>query len=132
MISSKTFLFLVGLSILPYPSSSFSPVSTVKHLPSSPFGLAHHLRSKISSLQMAKVGVYFGTSTGSTETVAEMIVSEFGGDVAAGPFDIDTLRGEVAKSFGNHDAIVVGTPTWNTGADTERSGTGWDEICEQS
>eukprot|EP00591_Stephanopyxis_turris_P010132 CAMPEP_0195511978 /NCGR_PEP_ID=MMETSP0794_2-20130614/4112_1 /TAXON_ID=515487 /ORGANISM="Stephanopyxis turris, Strain CCMP 815" /LENGTH=213 /DNA_ID=CAMNT_0040639687 /DNA_START=295 /DNA_END=932 /DNA_ORIENTATION=+ len=57
-----------------------------------------------------------------------MIVSEFGGDVAAGPFDIDTLRGEVAKSFGNHDAIVVGTPTWNTGADTERSGTGWDEI----
>lgn len=25
-------------------------------------------------------------------------------------------------------AIVVGTPTWNTGADTERSGTGWDEI----
>jgi flavodoxin I len=23
---------------------------------------------------------------------------------------------------------VVGTPTWHTGADTERSGTGWDEI----
>lgn len=23
---------------------------------------------------------------------------------------------------------VVGTPTWNTGADTERSGTGWDEL----
>ena len=22
----------------------------------------------------------------------------------------------------------MGTPTWNTGADTERSGTGWDEI----
>ena len=24
--------------------------------------------------------------------------------------------------------MIVGTPTWNTGADTERSGTGWDEI----
>jgi len=23
---------------------------------------------------------------------------------------------------------VVGTPTWNTGADSERSGTGWDEV----
>ena len=26
------------------------------------------------------------------------------------------------------DALIVGTPTWNTGADVERSGTGWDEI----
>jgi flavodoxin len=30
--------------------------------------------------------------------------------------------------FGQHDAIIVGTPTWNTGADTERSGTGWDDL----
>lgn len=26
------------------------------------------------------------------------------------------------------DALIVGTPTWNTGADIERSGTGWDEL----
>merc|ERR1712128_244010 len=26
-----------------------------------------------------------------------------------------------------HDSIIVGAPTWNTGADDERSGTGWDE-----
>jgi len=32
------------------------------------------------------------------------------------------------KKFAEYDALVVGTPTWNTGADSERSGTGWDEI----
>jgi len=32
------------------------------------------------------------------------------------------------KKFGEYDALVVGTPTWNTGADSERSGTGWDEV----
>ena len=26
-----------------------------------------------------------------------------------------------------HDCLLVGCPTWNTGADTERSGTDWDE-----
>jgi len=30
--------------------------------------------------------------------------------------------------FKTDEALIVGTPTWNTGADSERSGTGWDEI----
>lgn len=78
-------------------------------------------------LLAAKIGVFFGTSTGSTEGVAEMIASEFGSD-ADGPFEIDGIQGSVAKKFAEYDALVVGTPTWNTGADSERSGTGWDEI----
>ncbi len=56
-----------------------------------------------------------------------MIAEEFGDD-AEGPFEIDDLQGSVAKTFANYDALIVGTPTWNTGADVERSGTGWDEI----
>jgi len=76
---------------------------------------------------MAKVGIFFGTSTGSTETVADLLAEEFGDD-AEGPFDIETLEGPVKDFFGKYDALVVGTPTWNTGADSERSGTGWDEL----
>jgi hypothetical protein len=38
------------------------------------------------------------------------------------------LKGSVAAAFAKYDSLVVGTPTWNTGADMERSGTGWDEI----
>lgn len=75
----------------------------------------------------AKVGIFFGTSTGSTQSVADMIKKELGDD-ADGPFDIETLEGSVADNFGKYPALIVGTPTWNTGADRERSGTGWDEI----
>lgn len=38
------------------------------------------------------------------------------------------MQGSVAAKFAEFDSLVVGTPTWNTGADEERSGTGWDEI----
>jgi hypothetical protein len=78
----------------------------------------------------AKIGVIFGTSTGSTETVASLIAEEFGSD-AEGPLDIDDLAessDSLKGAFDKYDALIVGTPTWNTGADTERSGTSWDEI----
>ena len=74
-----------------------------------------------------KVGIFFGTSTGSTGQIADMICDQFDGD-AEGPFDIDEIQGSIAKKFAEYDALIVGTPTWNTGADTERSGTGWDEV----
>jgi flavodoxin I len=80
-----------------------------------------------SSSALDAVGIFFGTSTGNTETIADMI-KEALGDEAEGPFDVDSLEGSVNDNFGKYDALIVGTPTWNTGADTERSGTGWDEI----
>jgi len=81
----------------------------------------------VSTLDMASVGIFYGTSTGSTEDVADQLKDVFGDD-ADGPFDVDALEGTVKENFEKYDAIVCGTPTWNTGADTERSGTGWDEI----
>jgi len=78
-------------------------------------------------LLAAKVGIFFGSSTGNTESVADMICGELGED-AEGPFDIDEIQGAVGEKFAAYDALIVGTPTWNTGADSERSGTGWDEI----
>jgi len=86
----------------------------------------HHAASS-TSLGMANVGIFYGTSTGSTEDVADQIKDAFGDD-ADGPFDVDALEGSVRENFEKYDAIICGTPTWNTGADTERSGTGWDEI----
>lgn len=75
----------------------------------------------------AAVGIFFGTSTGSTQEAANFIYEALGSDIAAEPEDIETLE-DVAAAFSAHDALIVGTPTWNTGADVERSGTGWDEI----
>jgi len=73
------------------------------------------------------IGIFFGTSTGCTEEAAHLISAEFG-DAASEPIDIDEAAGSVAVQFAKFDSLVVGTPTWNTGADTERSGTGWDEL----
>jgi flavodoxin I len=71
------------------------------------------------------VAVFFGTSTGNTEDVASLICAKYG---CAGPFPIDEHEGSLAGDFGKYDGLIVGTPTWNTGADSERSGTAWDEL----
>merc|ERR1719171_2658557 len=39
--------------------------------------------------------------------------------------DIADLSPDDVKAF---DGIICGAPTWHTGADTERSGTAWDEF----
>ena len=38
---------------------------------------------------------------------------------------IDDLDGAGVAAF---DGYIIGAPTWNTGADEERSGTAWDEF----
>ena len=66
-----------------------------------------------------KVGIFFGTSTGSTQEAADLIAAEFGTEVASSPIEIDEVQGSIADEFAKYDALVVGTPTWNTGADRE-------------
>ncbi len=63
------------------------------------------------SLDMASIGIFYGTSTGSTEDVADQIKEAFGDD-AEGPYDVDALEGSVKENFEKFDAIVCGTPTW--------------------
>jgi flavodoxin len=87
---------------------AFSPLPS--NLPSS---------SLATALFGSKVGIFFGTSTGSTEEVAHLISGEFGSDVASEPIEIDSVADTVASEFAKYDALVVGTPTWNTGADQE-------------
>ena len=43
----------------------------------------------------------------------------------ADPKDISDVDVSTLVEF---DGLVVGAPTWNTGADSERSGTGWDDV----
>jgi flavodoxin I len=66
------------------------------------------------------VGLYYSTTTGKTETVAGYIGAALGVEAE----DIGSASDEAILA---HDAIVVGAPTWHTGADEQRSGTNWDE-----
>jgi len=89
--------------------------------------MGYLFHKKYNIALFAKIGVFFGSSTGNTEHVADLITQQIGPD-AEGPYDIDTLRGSISSEFMKYDVLIVGTPTWNTGAEKERSGTGWDEV----
>uniref|UniRef100_A0A6T7TZC0 Flavodoxin-like domain-containing protein n=1 Tax=Phaeocystis antarctica TaxID=33657 RepID=A0A6T7TZC0_9EUKA len=82
--------------------------------------LAARSVERVAAPAMA-VGLVYSTTTGNTETVAGYIAEETG----LSAVDIADLTGEAVAAF---DGIIVGAPTWHTGADTERSGTAWDEF----
>jgi len=73
---------------------------------------------------MRAVGLVYGTQTGNTETVAGLIAEAAG--VEATP--IDDLSSEDLAAY---DGLIVGAPTWNTGADEYRSGTTWDDYLDE-
>merc|ERR1719484_162000 len=76
--------------------------------------------SRAAAPQMA-VGLVYSTTTGNTETVAGYIAEATGLEAV----DIADLSGDDVAGF---DGIIIGAPTWHTGADTERSGTAWDDF----
>merc|ERR1712222_214993 len=75
----------------------------------------------------AEVGLFYSTSTGNTEAAADWISQKFEGDISdptdIGEIDVDDLTG--------YSGLIVGAPTWNTGADEGRSGTAWDEVIDE-
>merc|ERR1711879_1000537 len=70
------------------------------------------------------VGLFWGTQSGKTEEVAGMIAQEAGLEAK----DISEMS---AGDLAGYDGLIVGTPTWNTGADEQRSGTAWDDLLEE-
>jgi flavodoxin I len=66
-----------------------------------------------------KAALLYSTSTGNTETAAGYLAAATGLEaVDIGDVDVETIKA--------CDSLIVGAPTWNTGADEERTGTEWD------
>ncbi|MFB2937983.1 flavodoxin FldA [Aerosakkonemataceae cyanobacterium BLCC-F154] len=61
---------------------------------------------------MAKVGLFYGTQTGNTETIAELIQKELGGD---GVVDLHDISSSETGDFDDYECIIIGCPTWNVG-----------------
>ncbi|RMF70300.1 MAG: flavodoxin, partial [Cyanobacteria bacterium J069] len=61
---------------------------------------------------MAKIGLFFGTQTGNTQTVAEQIQKEFGGKDVVELIDIADASPE---DFEAYASVIIGCPTWNIG-----------------
>lgn len=77
---------------------------------------------------MKTIGLFFGTDTGNTETIADKLVDKF---AAAGwivdLFDVDDVR---VEDFKDYKFIVLGHPTWYYG-ELQSSWEGfWEEFKE--
>ena len=73
------------------------------------------------------IGIYFGTQTTHSEVVAGTIKTQLG-DACADPVNVEDVSD--ASDFAGHDGLICIIPTWNTGEETNRSGTAWDGLLE--
>ena len=72
---------------------------------------------------MAKIGLFFGTQTGNTESAAETIQTEFGGDSVVDVKDVADIE---IEELNDYEYLIIGCPTWNVG---ELQGD-WDGLFE--
>lgn len=61
---------------------------------------------------MAKIGLFYGTQTGNTQTIADLIQKEFGGESVV---DLHDIASAEPSDFEPYPYIIVGCPTWNVG-----------------
>ncbi|NJL09424.1 MAG: flavodoxin FldA [Calothrix sp. SM1_7_51] len=58
-----------------------------------------------------KIGLFYGSTTGKTESAAELIRDEFGGDTVT-LIEVSQTDG---SEFDDYEYIIIGCPTWNIG-----------------
>ena len=71
---------------------------------------------------MSKVGLFYGTDTGNTERVADMIKDKIGADLV----EVHDIASASVADFGKYDKIILGQPTWYYG-ELQSS---WDDFWE--
>ncbi|MCY7324175.1 MAG: flavodoxin FldA [Phormidesmis sp. CAN_BIN36] len=73
---------------------------------------------------MAEIGLFYGTQTGYTQTAAETIQKEFGGEDVVNLYDISRTE---LSDFGKYSSIIIGCPTWSVGQLQDD----WDNFFDQ-
>jgi len=61
---------------------------------------------------MTKIGLFFGTQTGNTETIAEAIQTAFGGDSVV---TLHNAADTEVTDLEEYEYLIIGCPTWNIG-----------------
>jgi flavodoxin I len=62
---------------------------------------------------MSQIGLFYGSTTGKTQSVAEMIQKEFGGEDVVTLHDISEI--EDGEEFGQYENMIIASPTWDIG-----------------
>jgi flavodoxin I len=63
-------------------------------------------------VDMSKVGLFYGTQTGNTQSIAEQIQKELGGEGIVTLLDVSQVE---VSDFAGYEALIIGCPTWNIG-----------------
>lgn len=81
---------------------------------------------------MKKIGIFFGTDTGSTRLVAKMIAKKLGDEIASKPLNVNRINVEDMLIY---DALILGTPTYGEGQvpgkSTKVAAGSWEEFLPQ-
>ena len=60
---------------------------------------------------MTKIGLFYGTTTGKTESAAEIIRDEFGRDTVT----LHDIGDATDSDFADYEYLIIGSPTWDIG-----------------
>ncbi len=74
---------------------------------------------------MAKIGIFYGTTTGTTETVAETIQEKLGGSSVVTLHDIADASDD---DFADYKYLVIGSSTWDIGELQSDWGSFFDDL----
>lgn len=78
---------------------------------------------------MTKIGIFFGTETGTTRLIAKKIQKKLGDDIAAKPLNVNRISPEELRQY---DALILGTPSYGVGELPGRSAgcqeSNWEEF----
>merc|ERR1719433_2091227 len=107
-------VLLAALKVNKYAVAAFAGASSSK-------AAAAARRQRLTALKA--VGLFYGTQTGNTEAAAGIIAAATGLEEAE-------VSEYGAEDLAGYDGLIVGTPTWNTGADEYRSGVAWDDLID--
>ena len=81
---------------------------------------------------MAKIGMFFGTTSGSTRKVAKMIKKRFDDELMAAPLNINRTS---VEEFSSYSLLLLGTSTVGTGQlpelDADCQGESWGEFAPE-
>jgi flavodoxin I len=73
---------------------------------------------------MARIGLFFGTQTGNTQTIAEEIQKALGGESIVTLHDASKTE---TSDLEEYETLIIGCPTWNTG----EMQSDWEELYDQ-
>jgi len=81
---------------------------------------------------MSKIGVFFGTDSGTTRLIAKMIAKKLGDELCAKPLNVNRIR---VEDMLIHDSLILGTPTYGDGQlpgkSTKVASGSWEEFLDQ-